>query len=327
MTQLLAILGPTAAGKTRMAVDVAIALGTPDHDVEIVSCDSMAIYNGLDVLAAKPPAGDRALVTHHLLDVVDASVEFTVHQYRKLAREAIADIASRGAVPMLVGGSGLYFRGVVDELSFAPTSPALRARLEQEDPDKLYEQLREADPGGVEHLDPRNVRRVVRAVEILELTGKRPSEVQREWRSHGERYTLTAIGLTWERGELFERVRERVRRQLDAGLVDEVRSALAGGLSKTAAQALGMKEVVAHLEGRATVEDVEAELVRNSKTFVRRQESWFRADPRIEWLNVSRLGWGQARDRTLERFSSAVSRPSGPGRTSRRSGRPAIWPR
>lgn len=306
MTRLLAVLGPTAAGKTRMALDVAAALCDQGHDVEIVSCDSMAVYRGLDVLAAKPSVADRERVPHHLLDVVDASVEFTVVEYRELARSVIGDIVSRGAVAMLVGGSGLYFRAVVDELSFAPTSPALRARLERQDPDELYERLREADPAGVEHLDPRNARRVVRAVEVLELTGKRPSEVQREWRSRGDRYTLTAVGLTWERETLYDRVQQRVRRQLDAGLVEEVRSALAVGLSKTAAQALGVKEVVAHLEGRATVEDVEAVLVRNSKTFVRRQESWFRGDPRIEWVNVSELGWEGARVRTLERFLAAV---------------------
>lgn len=303
MTTLLAVVGPTAAGKTRMAVDVATVLG---RDVEIVSCDSMAVYKGLDVLADKPSDADRALVPHHLLDVVDASLEFTVVEYRNLARAAIADVASRGAVPMLVGGSGLYFRSVVDELSFAPTSPALRARLSAEDPDALHARLRVVDPAGAERLDPRNVRRVVRAVEVLELTGKPPSEVQREWGSHGDRYALTASGLTWERAALFERLEERVRRQLDAGLVDEVRSALDRGLSKTAGQALGVKEAVAYLEGRSTIDEVSADLVRNSKTFVRRQESWFRADPRVEWVNVSELGWDAARRRVLERFAAGL---------------------
>lgn len=302
MTRLFALLGPTAAGKTRMAVDVATAVAEMGHAVEIVSCDSMAVYRGLDVVADKPSAADRASVPHHLIDVVEAEVDFTVVEYRDLAREAIADVASRGVVPMLVGGSGLYFRGVVDELSFAPTSPEVRARLEMEEPDTLYALLREADPDGAERLDPRNVRRVVRAVEVLELTGKRPSEVQEEWGRRGDRYALTAVGLTWDRDVLFDRVGERVRRQIEAGLVDEVRAALAAGLSRTSGQALGVKEITSYLEGRAGIEEVTSELVRNNKTFLRRQLSWFGADPRIEWVNVSELGWEGAKGLIVQRF-------------------------
>jgi tRNA dimethylallyltransferase len=306
VTILLAILGPTAAGKTRMAGEVAAALGELGRAVEIVSCDSMAVYRGLDVVADKPSPADRAAVPHHLIDVVDADVDFTVVQYRELARAAIDGVAERGALPMLVGGSGLYFRGVVDELSFAPTSSEIRARLEVEDPERLYARLRAADPESADRLDPRNVRRVVRAVEVLELTGRRPSELRTEWERRDGPYELYAVGLTWDREELFARAEERIGRQLEAGLVEEVRASVASGLSKTSSQALGLKELVDHIEGRSKLEDVRAELVRSTKAFVRRQLSWFRADPRIQWVNASELGWEGARSAIVAGFGEAA---------------------
>lgn len=304
MSRLLAILGPTAAGKTRMAVEVAELLAQP---VEVVSCDSVAVYRGLDVVADKPSGSERAAVPHHLIDVVEADAGFTVVQYRELARAAISDITARGRVPMLVGGSGLYFRAVVDELSFAPTSAEVRARLEQEDPDLLYARLREADPESADALDPRNVRRVVRAVEVLELTGRPPSELRGEWQRRESRYELTAVGLTWDIDVLLRRAEERIGRQLEAGLLEEVRAAAAAGLSKTSRLALGIKEVLPHLEGRSTREEVRAELVRNNKAFIRRQLSWFRADDRIEWVNASELGWTTARELIAAQFLKRTS--------------------
>jgi tRNA dimethylallyltransferase len=284
-----------------MAVDVARALG----GVEIVSCDSMAVYRGLDVVADKPPPADRAAVPHHLLDVVGTEAEFTVVSYRERAREAIASISARGCVPMLVGGSGLYFRAVVDELSFAPTSAELRRELEQRDAAELYERLRAADPAGAASLDPRNVRRVVRAVEVLELTGRRPSELRAEWESRNSPYDLRVVGLTRDRHELFAGAAERIERMLDAGLVEEVRRARERGLSRTAGQAVGVKEVVPFLEGRATLAEVRAELLRSTKAFIRRQLSWFGADERIEWLNLSELGAERAREIVVSRFAGA----------------------
>jgi tRNA dimethylallyltransferase len=299
--KLLALVGPTAAGKTRMAVEVAQRL---DFALEIVSCDSVAVYRGLDVVADKPTEAERAAVPHHLIDVADAGETFTVVEYRTLARAAIADVTSRGAVPMLVGGSGLYFRGVVDELSFAPTSPDVRERLEREDPDRLYARLSEEDPASAERLDPRNVRRVVRAVEILELTGRRPSEFRGEWENAQTRYDLTAIGLSRARDELNERVTERVQRQLDAGLVGEVRAAK---LSKTSEQAIGIKEIIPFIEGSVSLGAATAELIANAKAFVRRQLSWFRSDARIDWVDVSEEGWDGARELIVSRFRGALN--------------------
>jgi tRNA dimethylallyltransferase len=305
VTVLLALLGPTAAGKTRMSIEVTEALRERGVDCEIVSCDSMAVYRGLDVVADKPSAEDRARVPHHVLDVVGPDESFTVLEYRELARAAIDDLTARGAVPMLVGGSGLYFRGVVDELSFAPASPDVRARLEREDPEALYARLREADPERAEALDPRNVRRVVRAVEILELTGRPPSEVRTDWDRPGDRYDVTALALTWSRDELFARAEQRALAQVERGLLDEVRGTLR--FSPTSKQALGVKEMRSVIEGHATPDDALRELVRNTKAFVRRQLSWFRADRRIEWIDASELGWEGARKRIVERFVSASS--------------------
>lgn len=301
--KLLAIVGPTAAGKTRMSVEVAEEIDRLGRGIEIVSCDSIAVYRGLDVVADKPSAADRSAVPHHLLDVADPDAEFTVVEYRALARAAIARIASRGAVPMIVGGSGLYFRGVVDELSFAPTSAEVRERLEGEDPRRLYERLAEADPASGERLDPRNVRRVVRAVEVLELTGRPPSELRGEWERRESPFELTAVGLTWNRSELYGRVEDRVRRQLEAGLVEEVRAAR---LSKTSEQAIGVKEVVPYIEGGASLDEATAEFISNAKAFVRRQLSWFGADPRITWVNASEAGWERARASIVEIFETAL---------------------
>lgn len=308
MTTLLAILGPTAAGKTRMSIEVAEVLADGGHPVEIVSCDSMAVYRGLDVVADKPPPAERARVPHHLLDVVEPATEFTVVEYRDLARSVIDGIVARGAAPMLVGGSGLYFRAVVDELSFAPTSPELRARLEREEPERLFARLRAADPAGADRLDPRNVRRVVRAVEVLELTGRPPSELRGEWDDPVARYDLEAAGLTWDREELFARVEERAQRMIGGGLLEEVRTARGAGLSRTAGQAIGVKECVAVLEGSSSIEEASAELVRNTKAFVRRQISWFGADERIRWVDVSGLGWEAARGEIVARFVRALER-------------------
>ncbi len=286
-----------------MSLEVAEALARRGRNVEIVSCDSMAVYRRLDVVADKPSSADRSVVRHHLIDVVDPDVEFTVVEYQRLARAAIGDIASRDSLPMLVGGSGLYFRAVVDDLGFAPTSPVLRKRLEIEDPAELFNRLREVDPATAERLDPRNKRRVVRALEVHELTGRPPSELRGDWERRGERYRLTAVGLTWDRADLYRRLEERVRRQFDSGLVDEVHGV--GELSKTSRQALGVKEVAAVAQG-TTIEEACELLVRNGKAFARRQLSWFCADERIEWFNVSEIEWEAAVERIAERFAEAL---------------------
>ncbi len=289
-----------------MGIEVAQGLRSHGHRVEIVSCDSMGVYRRLDIAADKPTASERAAVPHHLFDVVEAHETFTAVRYRELAREAIDEIHARGGVPMLVGGSGLYFRAVVDELEFAPTDPEVRARLEASDPGQLLERLREADPATAERLDLRNPRRIVRSAEILELSGRPPSELRESWERFEGPYDLTVAGLTWDRPTLYRRAAERVHAELEAGLAEEVRHALAGGISRTAAQALGVKEIVEHVEGRMSLEDARERLERNTKNFVRRQLSWFRGDPRVVWVDVSVLGWEGAAGEILGRFRSAL---------------------
>jgi tRNA dimethylallyltransferase len=305
--QLPAIVGPTASGKTRMGVEVALGLATLGHPTEIVSCDSMAVYRGLDIAADKPSDADRRGVTHHLLDVAECSDDVTAVRYRELARAAIDDIAGRGSVPLLVGGSGLWFRAAVDDLEFAPTSRELRSRLEASDPDELYTRLADADPDSAKRIDRRNPRRIVRAVEILELTGRPWGEFRTSWECRCGPYDVIAVALTWDRVELFRRAEERVERELAAGLADEVRGLLQSGISRTARQALGVKEIAAWIEGHASLDEAKALLVANTKKFIRRQLSWFRADPRVEWIDASKLGWDGARDEIVSRFAAGLA--------------------
>jgi tRNA dimethylallyltransferase len=299
VTTLLCLVGPTAAGKTRMAVEVALALSAIRP--EIVSCDSMGVYRALDIVADKPSLMERCGVPHHLFDLVEPSEEFTAVEYKRIAREAIDDIAARGGTPMLVGGSGLYFRAVVDELSFAPTSAELRAELEGAGTEELYARLQRDDPARAAEIDPRNRRRIVRAVEVFELTGRPASELRTTWERGGGPYELSVAGLTWDREVLLARAAERVQRELDAGMLDEVRGVEA--FSRTARQALGVKELLPVLAGEQTIEEATVRLVRNTKNFVRRQLSWFGSDPRVEWFDVSELGWDGARDAIVRKFS------------------------
>jgi tRNA dimethylallyltransferase len=300
LSVLLALVGPTAAGKSRMGIEVALELGR----CEIVSCDSMAVYKRLDIAADKPSMDERRGVPHHMIDVVEPSEAFTAVQYRELARKVIGDIHVRSRVPMLVGGSGLYFRALVDELEFAPSDARVRTRLEASEPSMLWERLRQADPESAARIDPRNVRRVVRAVEILELTGRPPTEFRTSWGNYGGPYALTPAGLTWPREELFRRAAERVRREVDAGLVEEVRRA--GTISRTAWQALGVKEIVEHLSGRVTLEEAIELNVRHTKNFIRKQLQWFGADPRVQWVDAGTLGWEGARQSIVARFREAL---------------------
>jgi len=287
-----------------MGVDVALSLRDRGQKIEIVSCDSMAVYRQLDIVADKPSSEERCGIVHHMIDIVDPWEPFTAVMYRDRARDVIGEIGERGNVPLLVGGSGLYFRAVVNELEFAPTSPDVRARLEKEPVEQLIERLRDADPVTVDRLDLRNTRRIVRAVEVLELTGRAPSELRQGWDRFGDRYDLTVAGLTWARDELLKRATERVHRELEAGLVEEVRAVGSAKLSPTAGQALGVKEILPVIEGSQTLEEATQTLIRNTKSFVRRQISWFGADPRVRWFDASEIGWDGARDAIAELFAT-----------------------
>jgi tRNA dimethylallyltransferase len=279
-----AIVGPTAAGKSDLAVDVAERL-----NAEIVSVDSMQIYRGMDVGTAKPGPHLTARIKHHLIDEVEASHPLTVAEYQQLGRTAIDRIAEAGRLPLLVGGSGLYFRAIVDDLWFPPHAPEVRARLEEEvervGAHRLHARLAELDPDAAASIAPSNGRRTVRALEVIEITGRPFSATARAWRSYESRYRLAVAGVNRERRILFERIAERVNRMLNAGLVEEARLLSAQGLSRSARQALGYRQIIEAPEG-STTEQIGREIVRATKRFARRQESWFRADPRVEWFDA-----------------------------------------
>lgn len=284
--RVAAIVGPTAVGKTSAAVEVAERL-----HAEIVSIDSMQIYRGMDIGTDKAPEELRRRIPHHLLDLRDPSDDVTVAEFQELARAAIEDIHQRDRLPLLVGGSGLYFRAVVDDLEFPPRSPEVRAaleeRVEQEGPAPLYEQLTEQDPVAAARIEPANARRIVRALEVIELTGE-PFSANDAWDRYESRYDLRVAGLELSPDTLHERIEQRVATMLECGLIEEARAISADGIGPTARQALGYRQVLEADD--ADIDRLQNAIVKATRRFARRQRSWFRADPRIRWFDASSGG-------------------------------------
>jgi tRNA dimethylallyltransferase len=287
---VLAVVGPTATGKSDLAVALARRVGG-----EVINADSMQLYRGMDIGTAKLSPEERAGIAHHLLDVWPVTKSAAVAEYQTRAREAVADVRSRGAVPILVGGSGLYVRAALDRLEFPGESPAIRARLYAElddlGPNALHVRLAARDPEAAAGILPSNGRRIVRALEVIELTGG-PFLA----RMPGFESVYDSVQLGLDRDDLDERVALRVDRMLERGLVDEVRRLLPAGLrdSPTAGKALGYAQVIGCLDDAgAVVGDLGAareQTVRATRRFVRRQRSWFRRDPRIQWLDAADRG-------------------------------------
>ncbi|MBW3548265.1 MAG: tRNA (adenosine(37)-N6)-dimethylallyltransferase MiaA [Actinobacteria bacterium] len=282
----LVLLGPTASGKSALALELARRL--PGPGVELVSVDAMQVYRGMDIGTAKPTAGERAEVPHHLLDLVDPAEDFSLAHFQAAARSALSSIEARGRRAVLVGGTGLYVRAVVDDLQLPGSFPDARAALDAEpDTALLHRRLAGLDPVAASRMEPTNRRRVLRALEVTLGSG-------RPFSSFGpglEAYPaspLAQVGLRLPLDVLDARIAHRFRAMLDAGLLDEVRALLRrpGGLSRTAGQALGYRELGAHLEGRCSLEEAAEEAVRRTRRFARRQLRWFRRDPRIHWLDV-----------------------------------------
>lgn len=279
----LVVVGPTASGKSDVSVLVAQAVGG-----EIVNADASQLYRGMDIGTAKLPVAERGGVPHHMLDVLEVTEEASVAVYQRKVRALGAEISARGNVPLLVGGSGLYVRAVIDEMSFPPVDPQVRARwaaaLETDGVETLHRRLREADPVAANAIEPRNGRRIVRALEVIELTGKpfSASMPRREYVAPTHQYGLTA-----PRPVLDERINARVDRMMAAGLVAEVETLVPLGLAsgKTASRALGYAQVLAHLPGEVPVAEVAEQTAQATRRFSRRQLSWFGADPRVCWLD------------------------------------------
>ncbi|MFC4005634.1 tRNA (adenosine(37)-N6)-dimethylallyltransferase MiaA [Nonomuraea purpurea] len=275
---VIAVVGPTAAGKSDLAVDLALRLGG-----ECVNADSMQLYRGMDIGTAKLTLAEQRGVPHHLLDIWDITVTASVAEYQRLAREVFDSVE----VPVLVGGSGLYVRAAIDDLEFPGTDPRIRARLEAElderGPAPLYERLRAQDPTAAAAILPSNGRRIVRALEVIEHSGRPFSATMP---SYDAVYPSVQIGLEVPRPELDERIELRVERMWRAGFVEEVRGLLGRGLEqgRTSSRALGYAQVIRFLEGEWSEEQAIEETVRATRRFARRQESWFRRDPRVCWL-------------------------------------------
>jgi len=276
---LLALVGPTASGKSSVALVLAEAFGC-----EIVSADSMTVYRGMDIGTAKPTRDDRTRIPHHLIDVVDPGDAFSVARYQRLARDAMSEIRSRAAVPLVAGGSGLYFRAAVDDLDFPPTDADVRSRLEREDDETLAARLKREDPEAARFVDLANRRRVVRALEVLEITGTPFSSFRDAW----GRYTPAIVaGLTPPLKIVDARIEQRIHDMVDRGLLDEVRGLMNSGFrdALTRSQAIPYRQAVELVEGSLSEDAFFEQAARATRRLARRQLSWFRRDTRIMWFD------------------------------------------
>jgi tRNA dimethylallyltransferase len=293
--RVVAVVGPTATGKSTLAVALAHVVGG-----EVVNADSMQLYQGMDIGTAKPTASERGGVPHHMLDLWHVTRAASVAEYQRSARSCLDDLLAAGITPIVVGGSGLYVRAALDRLEFPGTDPVLRAELEAElerrGPAELHARLNAVDPAAAAAILSSNGRRIVRALEVVALTG-RPFSATLP--SYDAAYDVVTIGLDVADAELDVRVRRRAEAMFAAGLLDEVRGLERIGLrhGRTARSALGYRQCLAVLDGAMTEREALETTIRLTCRFVRRQRSWFRRDPRITWLDASTANVTDALDR------------------------------
>ncbi|GGB69642.1 tRNA delta(2)-isopentenylpyrophosphate transferase [Knoellia flava TL1] len=299
---VVAVVGPTASGKSELAVRIAESLGG-----EVVGADAMQLYRGMDIGTAKLSPAERRGIPHHQVDVLDVTDEASVARYQVEARADVDDIRSRGLHPVVAGGSGLYVRAALDHLDIPPTDADVRARLENQAEElgaaAMFSLLAERDPVAAQAIEPRNVRRVVRALEVVEITGRPFSASMPERRSL---HPTVTVGLRPPREVLDERIDTRVDRMWEDGLVDEVRGLLPHGIrdGRTASRALGYAQALAEIDEVMTTEEARAETARLTRRYARRQESWFRPDPRTTWFDPTDEG---ALDEALAYVRRAVA--------------------
>jgi len=279
---VVTVVGPTATGKSDLALELAIALGG-----EVVNADALQLYRGMDVGTAKLTPAERRGVPHHLLDVLDPREEASVADYQRLARAALEDIDRRGARAVAAGGSGLYVRALLDHMEFPGTDAAVRERLEQrveaEGARALHAELDRVDPVAAAAIGPRNARRIVRALEVIELTGRRYSSSLPQ---HVYEVPAVQIGLDCDRAVLDARIESRTARMFDQGLVEEVERLLEHGLGRTAARAVGYAQVVSLLAGEFSSDEARAAISAGTRRLARKQMGWFGRDPRVHWLDA-----------------------------------------
>ncbi len=284
---VLVINGPTASGKTALAVAVARLLTADGVGAEVVNADSMLVYRGMDIGTAKPTVAERGGVPHHLIDIADVTETASVAAFQRLARESIADCRARGVVPIVAGGSALYMRAILDEFEFPGTDPAVRERLEadlaEQGPQELHARLAAIAPDAAAGILPGNGRRIVRALEVIELTGSfRAALPDGNYAIPG----VVQFGLELDRAEMDARIETRVAGMWQQGFVDEVRQLIPRGLKqgRTASRALGYRQILEHLDGRCTESEAREATVAGTRRFARKQLGWFRRDTRIAWL-------------------------------------------
>ena len=285
--RVVSIVGPTASGKTGLGIAIARRLAADGQRAEIVNADAYQMYRGMDVGTAKPTKEEQEAVPHHLIDIIDPDETMTVARFQQLARETIAELRSRGVRPILVGGSGLYARAAIDDITFPGTDPAVRARLEEREKTEgataLFEELEEKDPEAAARMDPRNPRRTIRALEVIEITGRPYSASLPRYR-----YVIPSvqIGLDLDRRELDRRIGIRTARMREDGFLDEVRR-LRPHLGFTAVRALGYQQMIDLLDGMwDEEEDAWADIAQKTRRLARKQMGWFGRDPRIHWLEA-----------------------------------------
>lgn len=284
--KIIFITGPTAIGKTEVAACLARRL-----NAEIVSCDSMQVYRGMDILSSRPSAFLRKNIPHHLLSIVPASGEYNVSRYAKEAEKEIKKILKRGRVPLVAGGTGLYLSVLLDGIFRLKTEDKrLRLRLEKEAQKRgslcLYNRLKKADPQAALKIHPNDTRRIIRALEVFLVTGKRISELQKERKGLFYKYAVRVFCLDMERSQLYARIGRRVDKMFKRGLINEVKRLLKGGLSKTSKFAIGIREIKGYLDGLYDSQEARRLIKRNTCLYAKRQLTWFRKDKRIEWIEV-----------------------------------------
>lgn len=290
---LIIICGPTATGKSDLALEVA-----DRFNGEVINADSMQLYRGMDIGTAKLPSSERQSIPHHLLDILSVSEDASVAQYQSLARAAIDEIRGRNKAAVVVGGTGLYIKSIIDEMNFPETDPAIRKKLEDEaeivGAAGLYARLKEVDPEAASAIEPANTRRIIRALEVIEVTGEPysanlPSDTSLRYPD------AFHFGLAMERSNLAPRIEARVHRMWQQGLVAEVENLISEGLllGNTAQRAIGYAQVLSALAGEITETQAIEETIVATRQYVRRQETWFKRDQRIQWISeeVSRLSF------------------------------------
>lgn len=288
--KVIVIVGPTASGKTSTSIEIAKELNG-----EIISADSMQIYKEMNIGTAKPSMEERNGIMHYLMDIVSPDELYNVTMYKKMAEEAIEEILSKGKVPIIVGGTGLYISTLINGIEFSEVKEdteyrnEMQALAESKGPNYLHDMLREVDPVAADNIDMNNVRRVIRALEIYKLTGKTKTQIDEESRKE-TKYDYMVYGIETPRENLYERINLRVDKMLEEGLIEEVKSLLEKyELSKTALQGLGYKEVKAYLEKQITYDEMVEILKMETRRYAKRQLTWFRREEKIKWYSLDEI--------------------------------------